>query len=68
MGVLGREGRETFSRSKEVGSMFETLDERMKHDDDEVTTKRERLLKWLLVGVVAVVLFSGLYMGVRLLG
>lgn len=48
--------------------MFESLDEQMKHDDDEVTTPRERYLKWLLVGVVSVLLFGGLYMGVRLLG
>lgn len=48
--------------------MFETLDERMKHDEDEVTSKKERLLKWVLVGVVSLALFGGLYMGVRLLG
>ncbi|WP_321472341.1 hypothetical protein [uncultured Paludibaculum sp.] len=47
--------------------MFESLDEQMKHDDDEVTTPKERYLKWLLVGVVSVLLFGGLYMGVRLL-
>lgn len=48
--------------------MFETLDDRMKHDADEVSTRGERLLKWVLVGIVAVALFGGLYMGVRLLG
>jgi len=47
--------------------MFETLDERMKHDEEESTTMRERLLKWLLVGVVSVVLISGVFMGIRLL-
>lgn len=47
--------------------MFETLDDRMKHDEDEVTTPRERYLKWVLVCVVSIVLFGGLYMGVRLL-
>lgn len=47
--------------------MFESLDEQMKRDEDEVTTPRERYLKWLLVGVVSVLLFGGLYMGVRLL-
>ena len=47
--------------------MFESLDEQMKHDDAETTTPKERLLKWVLTGLVAVILFSGLYMGVRLL-
>ncbi|MBI5282930.1 MAG: hypothetical protein HY858_14690 [Candidatus Solibacter usitatus] len=47
--------------------MFESLDEQMKHDDDETSTPKERLLKWVLVGIVSVLLFGGLYMGVRLL-
>jgi hypothetical protein len=47
--------------------MFETLDDRMKHDAEETTTPKERWLKWALVGLVSVILFSGLYMGVRLL-
>ena len=47
--------------------MFESLDDQMKHDQDATTTPRERMLKWLLVAVVSVVLFGGLYMGVRLL-
>ena len=47
--------------------MFESLDDQMKHDQDATTTPKERMLKWLLVAVVSVVLFGGLYMGVRLL-
>ncbi len=47
--------------------MFETLDDRMKHDEQETTTPKERMLKWVLVGIVSVILFGGLYMGVRLL-
>jgi len=47
--------------------MFESLDEQMKHDDAETSTTKERILKWVLTGLVAVVLFGGLYMGVRLL-
>jgi hypothetical protein len=47
--------------------MFESLDDTMKHDEEAVTSKRERILKWVLVGVVSLVLFGGLYMGVRLL-
>lgn len=47
--------------------MFESLDDRIKQDENEVTTPRERLVKWVLVGIVSLVLFGGLYMGVRLL-
>lgn len=48
--------------------MFESLDEQMKHDDAETSTPKERMLKWALTGLVAIILFGGLYMGVRLLG
>ena len=47
--------------------MFETLDERMKHDDAETTTGRERLMKWVVIGVVSVALFGGLIWGIRFL-
>jgi hypothetical protein len=47
--------------------MFETLDDRMKQDEAEHTTPKDKILRWLLVGVVSLVLFGGLYMGVRLL-
>ena len=48
--------------------MFESLDEQMKHDENETTTPKERYLRWALVAITSVVLFGGLYMGVRLLG
>ncbi len=48
--------------------MFESLDEQIKHDLDAQSTKTQRMLKWLTVGVVAVILFAGLYLGVRLVG
>ena len=47
--------------------MFESLDEQMKHDDAETSTPKERMLKYVLIGVVSIVLFAGLFMGVRLL-
>lgn len=47
--------------------MFETLDDRMKQDEQATTTSKERMLKWVLVGIVSIILFGGLYMGVRLL-
>ena len=47
--------------------MFDSLDEQIKHDDRESTTPKERILVWLSVAVVSVVVFGGLYMGIRLL-
>lgn len=47
--------------------MFDSLDEQMKHDDQETTTPKERIMKWALVAVTSVVLFAGLYFGVKML-
>ena len=41
--------------------MFEGLDEQMKHDDSEGTTPKQRWMKWITIGIVAVVIFGGLY-------
>jgi hypothetical protein len=48
--------------------MFESLDDTMKHDDEAVTTKKERAILWVSVAVVSVALFGGLYYAVRMLG
>jgi len=45
--------------------MFETLDERMKHDAEETSTKKERFMKWVLIAVVSIALFGGLIWGVH---
>ena len=47
--------------------MFDSLDEQMKNNDNKVSTSKERALKWVLVLVVSVVLFGGLYWGVHLM-
>ena len=47
--------------------MFDSLDEQMKHDLKESTTPKERILMWLCVAVVSVLVFGGLYVGVRVL-
>ena len=47
--------------------MFEGLDEQMKHDDLEETTPKARWMKWITIGVVAVVIFAGLYFGLAAL-
>ncbi len=45
--------------------MFETLDDRMKHDDEETSTLRERMTKWILIGMVAVALCVGIFFAIR---
>lgn len=47
--------------------MFDSLDEQIKKDDAKETTGRERIVKWILGGVVAILIFGGLYYGVHLL-
>jgi hypothetical protein len=47
--------------------MFEGLDEQMKHDDKAAVSFKERLLKWIVGAVIALVVFGGLYIGLRLL-
>jgi hypothetical protein len=48
-------------------AMFDSLDDQMKHDAAVTTSQKERVLFWVAVAVVSVLLFGGLYFGVRLL-
>lgn len=45
--------------------MFDSLSDRIKADEHMANT--ERMLRWAVVAVVSVLLFGGLYFGVRLL-
>jgi hypothetical protein len=47
--------------------MFDSLSDQMKHDLDEQTPRSQRLIEYLLVAVVSLVIFGGLYMGIGLL-
>ena len=47
--------------------MFDTLDEKVKHDEEESTTPRERYLRYAAVFVLTTLLFGGLYAGVQFL-
>lgn len=47
--------------------MFESLDEQIKHDLDAQSSKKQRMLLYLAVVVASVILFGGLYFGVRLI-
>jgi len=48
--------------------MFDSLDETMKHDEDEVTSPKEKILRYVTIALVSVLVFGGLYYGVRALG
>jgi hypothetical protein len=47
--------------------MFESLDDQMKQDAKAERTPRERLLEYLAIAVLSIVVFAGLFFGVRLL-
>lgn len=47
--------------------MFDALDETMKRDEAAETTATERYMKWAAVAIASVLLFGGLYIGVRLI-
>jgi hypothetical protein len=47
--------------------MFNSLDEQIKRDDDATSTPRQRGLYYLTVLLVSIVLFGGLYAGIRFL-
>jgi len=47
--------------------MFDSLSDQMKHDLDQQTPKSQRIIEYVLVGVVSIVIFGGLYMGIKFL-
>ena len=47
--------------------MFDSLDDQMKHDRKVESSAKEKAFKYLSIVVLAVVLFAGLYFGLRLM-
>ena len=47
--------------------MFDSLSDQIKRDLDQQTPKSQRIIEYLLVGIVSIVIFGGLYMGIRFL-
>lgn len=47
--------------------MFNSLDDEIKRDDEASSTPRERWLLYAVVLMVSIVLFGGLYTGIRFL-
>jgi hypothetical protein len=48
--------------------MFDSLDERMKHDEMGEGSVKERSIRYVVVAIISVAIFVGLYEAVRLLG
>jgi hypothetical protein len=47
--------------------MFETLADQMKIDEQKETTKRERVILWLVIAATSVILFGALIFGIYLM-
>jgi len=48
--------------------MFDSLEETIKHDDAVETSNRARIIKWVVVAVIAIAIFGGLNFAVRMMG
>jgi hypothetical protein len=48
--------------------MFDSLEERIRHDEAEDSSTTERMMKGLLIAILSTGLFYGLYFAVRQLG
>jgi len=48
--------------------MFDSLDDTMKKDEREQTTNSQRMILWLAVAAASILVFGGLYFGVRVIG
>lgn len=47
--------------------MFDSLSDQMKRDEKASTTTTEVLVRWITAGILAVLVFGGLYFSVRML-
>ncbi len=45
--------------------MFDTIEERIKHDEGETSTARERYLRYAAALLLSLMLFGSLYLGVQ---
>jgi hypothetical protein len=47
--------------------MFDSLEEKIKHDDAAEISPRERVAKGVVISILSILLFGGLYYAIRLL-
>ena len=46
--------------------MFDSLADQIRHDEEGQTTNKERAIRYSIIGVLSVLLFTGLYLAVRM--
>lgn len=47
--------------------MFESLDEQIKLDEHKAVSDKERVLRWIVIVLIALVVIGGLYFGVNMM-
>jgi hypothetical protein len=47
--------------------MFESLADQIRNDEREQLSSRQRLVLWIVIGLVSILVFGGLYLGVQML-
>lgn len=47
--------------------MFDSLADRIRQDEHQEVNTSERVIRWLVVVVLAILLFAGLWFGIRML-
>ena len=47
--------------------MFESLDEQIKADEHKSVSTTERIIRWVLIVLISVIVFGGLYWAVHLM-
>ena len=47
--------------------MFDSLADRIREDEHKEVNNTERVIRWLVIAVVSVAVFGGLYYGVRMM-
>lgn len=47
--------------------MFDSLADKIREDDHKEVNQTERIVRWVVVALLSIGLFGGLYMGIRML-
>jgi len=47
--------------------MFDSLEERMKQDEDRISTRKERIMRYAFYVLIALLLFGGLIFAIHLM-
>ena len=48
--------------------MFDSLADRIREDEHKEVNTTERTIRWVVIAVLSVLVFGGLYYGIRMLG